>query len=155
MAGARIRTPAQQLFSLGQLPVTTNVAIKTGRLRWEGKLQPTARSETYTVRIEYASQSHPEVTIIAPRLEVPNGVFLPHTFTGNRLCLYWRRQWDASMSIAKTIVPWTSEWLLYYELWQVTGNWLGGGHEPGDGPKPRRQDPSESSSPQRELRKAA
>jgi hypothetical protein len=155
MAGARIRTPAQQLFGLAQLPVTTTVAIKCGRLRWEGRLQPTPRSDTYAVRIEYASQSHPEVTIIAPRLEVPKGVFLPHTFTRDRLCLYWRGQWDGSMSIARTIVPWTSEWLLYYELWQFTGTWLGGGHEPGDSPKPRREKQREDPAQQRVLRKAA
>ncbi|MDY0295864.1 MAG: hypothetical protein RB296_00975 [Acidobacteriota bacterium] len=31
------------------------------------------------------------------------------------------------MIIAKTIVPWASEWLIFYELWLATGEWLGGG----------------------------
>jgi len=95
---------------------------------------------------------NPDVTVIAPRLEVPDGISLPHTFPSDRLCLYWRGQWDASMSIAKTIVPWTSEWLLHYELWQITGKWLGGGHEASDSAKPRRQ---RRTSRQRELRKTA
>jgi hypothetical protein len=30
--------------------------------------------------------------------------------------------------LAITVVPWISEWLIYYELWLVTGRWLGGGH---------------------------
>ena len=32
--------------------------------------------------------------------------------------------------IANTIIPWTVEWLYYYELWQATGEWLGGGEHP-------------------------
>jgi hypothetical protein len=35
------------------------------------------------------------------------------------------------MSIAETIIPWTSEWLYFYELWVFTGEWHGGGHAPG------------------------
>jgi hypothetical protein len=31
------------------------------------------------------------------------------------------------MSIADTIVPWTSEWLMYYEIWLATSDWYGGG----------------------------
>jgi hypothetical protein len=34
------------------------------------------------------------------------------------------------MLLADTILPWTSEWLFYYELWSVNGyEWLGGGIE--------------------------
>ena len=34
------------------------------------------------------------------------------------------------MSIADTIVPWTAEWLVYYEIWLMTGEWYGGGDWP-------------------------
>ena len=34
------------------------------------------------------------------------------------------------MSIADTIVPWTAEWLVHYEIWLVTGEWYGGGDWP-------------------------
>ena len=30
--------------------------------------------------------------------------------------------------ISDTIIPWVADWLLYYELWLATGEWLGGGH---------------------------
>ena len=46
---------------------------------------------------------------------------------GDELCLYYGNQWDPGELIATTIVPWTSEWLEYYELWHATGLWLGGG----------------------------
>jgi hypothetical protein len=34
------------------------------------------------------------------------------------------------MSIADTIVPWTAEWLVHYEIWLMTGEWYGGGDCP-------------------------
>jgi hypothetical protein len=35
------------------------------------------------------------------------------------------------MIIAETILPLASIWLFYYEMWQATGEWLGGGEHPG------------------------
>ena len=37
------------------------------------------------------------------------------------------------MLIADTIVPWTCEWLIHYEIWLATGEWHGGGEEPNEG----------------------
>ncbi|MGH8092034.1 MAG: hypothetical protein ACREIF_00990 [Chthoniobacterales bacterium] len=36
------------------------------------------------------------------------------------------------MRLADTIVPWTSRWLYFYEIWLATGEWMGGGipHDP-------------------------
>ncbi len=31
------------------------------------------------------------------------------------------------MLVAYTIVPWLMEWLVYYEVWLITGQWEGGG----------------------------
>ena len=31
------------------------------------------------------------------------------------------------MKIATSIVSWLVLWLYYYEIWRVTGEWLGGG----------------------------
>jgi hypothetical protein len=39
-------------------------------------------------------------------------------------------EWTVGMSIANTIVPWTSEWLAHYEIWLATGDWQGGGEWP-------------------------
>lgn len=54
------------------------------------------------------------------------------------LCLYRpsKNEWDSPMSLADTVLPWTSLWLFYYEIWLATGEWLGGGEHPGD-----REDP--------------
>jgi hypothetical protein len=33
------------------------------------------------------------------------------------------------MDLGDTIIPWSAEWLMYYELWLATdASWLGGGH---------------------------
>ncbi|MDP9848099.1 hypothetical protein [Streptosporangium lutulentum] len=33
------------------------------------------------------------------------------------------------MLLARTILPWTCEWLLHYELWLITGRWAGSGED--------------------------
>jgi hypothetical protein len=29
------------------------------------------------------------------------------------------------MKIHETIIPWTAEWLVFYELWKISGKWMG------------------------------
>lgn len=90
---------------------------------WEGQLRPTEASRSYRVRIEYRVGSPPRVTVLSPPLR-PEA---PHRFRSGRLCLYHPddRSWYPGQYVADTIVPWTAEWLLFYEVWQDTGNWLG------------------------------
>jgi hypothetical protein len=131
MARTRARNPAQQLTVLERLPLTSASGLGAGKLRWEGRLRPTTHSDLYTVRVDHNVGSKPVVTVLEPELEVPpSKAGLPHVFPGDRLCLCYPWQWKSSMIIAKTIVPWASEWLLHYELWKATGEWHGGGHEP-------------------------
>lgn len=126
----RPRSLIQQLIALRALPLTASVSIKRNRLRWTGGLQPTLASEEYLVAIEYDGRSRPDVTILSPRLTVPDGKSLPHCFSGDRLCLHYPGQWRRTAKLATTIIPWASEWLLHYELWLANGKWHGGGHEP-------------------------
>lgn len=105
---------------------------------WTGELCPTPLSERYKIRIQYRLGTPPEVTVISPELRNrEEGSKIPHLYTGNRLCLYFpeTQEWDASMAVAKTIVPWTSSWLFYYEVWLATGKWEGGGRHPGQAPE--------------------
>ena len=122
------KTVSQQALSLRRLPATTSLSLRCGRLRWRGELQPTALSMRYTVGIDYAPPTHPNVRVISPKLRRPDDKRLPHVFRDGSLCLCYDWQWRASESIATTIVPWASEWLLHYELWLVTHTWHGGGH---------------------------
>lgn len=105
-------------------------------LTWIGRLQPHASSETYAVKVTYRLEGRPVVTVLSPHLRSRNGEALPHVFSGKELCLYRAkyREWNPGMFLAKTIIPWASLWLLYYEVWHVTGKWCGSRQEhPGDG----------------------
>lgn len=96
-------------------------------LIWIVELTPSEMSKTYEVRLTYKLGEKPVVEVINPKLIIPEGKSLPHVFSGNKLCLYLADEWRGDMLISNTIVPWISEWLLYYEIWLTTGEWLGGG----------------------------
>lgn len=98
-----------------------------------GDVQPSELSKTYRIRLEYRFGFRPRVEVRWPALERRNGEAIPHMFDQKYLCLHLpgTASWSPDQEIARTIVPWTSLWLYYYELWHATGEWLGGGHEPG------------------------
>jgi len=93
---------------------------------------PTPISQIYTLRLRYKLAKSPQVNVLKPEFIIPEGKRLPHTYPRNRLCLYYpgSGDWRGDMLLSKTIVPWISEWLYYYELWLVSGEWYGGGIHP-------------------------
>ena len=130
LRGAR-KTLAQQLVALSRMPITSNVTIKRGRLRWRGDLQPSPVSRTFTLGVTYdGGHRTPVVTVVRPQLRSDDVQDLPHVYPGDELCLCYPMEWDACQLIARTIVPWASEWLLHFEIFVATGRWHGGGHEP-------------------------
>ena len=104
-------------------------------LIWRGRIQPTLLSCSYLVKIELRHNiGSPVVEIIDPPLEKCGEKSIPHLYKEGHLCLHRpkNRHWLPGMSIAETIVPWTSLWLYYYEEWHRTGVWYGGGEHPGE-----------------------
>ena len=110
------------------------------RLMWSGGLTPAEYSATYELLIDHQIGKSPLVYVVRPRLQVVQGQALPHVYSLNTLCLFLgNREWHDSIPIADTLVPWASEWLLFYELWLATGGeWLGEGEHPPPGPLDRR-----------------
>jgi hypothetical protein len=103
--------------------------VRHGELDCTTQLQPSPASQTYTVRLAYRHGRRPRVTVTDPPLEFHSGAkALPHVYPGDELCLYLPGEWKHHMLLATTILPWTAEWLLHYELWLITGSWAGGGH---------------------------
>jgi hypothetical protein len=101
-------------------------------------VQPSPLSDTYTVRVRYVKDKAPLILVVSPTLKMREGAAsIPHTYVGTKLCLYYPdyEEWSSDKYIAETIVPWISLWLLYYEGWLATGEWLGGGIEHGNGEK--------------------
>lgn len=123
-------TMAQQALGLRSVFPGAGLTLKPGRLSWTGRLQPCDLSRIYTVQITYARGRYPAVRVLAPKLQAAENGFLPHTYDNGTLCLYDAGQWNATMLIVDTIVPWAAEWLLHYEIWLATGEWSGD-HDPG------------------------
>lgn len=100
---------------------------------WKHKIQPTPLSIVYEIKLEYVQNSFPKVYVVNPNpLPKAKGAKkLMHVYDEQkqRLCLYYptAKEWDCSMMISDTVVPWISEWLFYYEIWVITGHWNGGG----------------------------
>jgi hypothetical protein len=93
-------------------------------LTCRGFIIPTDQSPAYRVEIKYIPWCAPDVRIIEPKIS-----FTPsaHMYQSNNLCLYdWREQpWQKNWHLHETVVPWTAEWLIFYELLLLTGKWHG------------------------------
>ena len=107
--------------------------IRQNILVWKGYLQPTYLSTKYLIKVVYQREKQPNVCVLEPKsLILAEGKSkLEHVYDTNKqhLCIYYKRakEWDKTKFIAETIIPWTSEWLLHYEIWVATGTWHGGG----------------------------
>ena len=109
------------------------------QLLWTAKIKPTPLSKEYTVILIYQLGRSPEVWVVGDELEKLDSLDFPHKFKVDdknkmvRICLYRYSEFNSRKLIANTIIPWTIEWLYYYELWLATGKWLGGGEHPENG----------------------
>jgi hypothetical protein len=125
---------AQQAFLLRKAIPDARCTIRRARLTCEARLQPSLASCRYTVQVSYRHRCSPVTRVLDPALELrPDATRLPHVYDDGTLCLYLPTEWDSAMSIANTIMPWASEWLLHYEIWHASGHWTGGGHQPSAG----------------------
>ncbi|MFY8284389.1 hypothetical protein AAEU31_12850 [Pseudoalteromonas sp. SSMSWG5] len=113
-------------------------------VQWTGYLQPTPLSRLYKVIIKYTLNKLPVCIVTEPDLKVlASGEAIPHTYQNNtsikgtQLCLYLPKvkklnkvsEWQPTMFVADTFIPWASAWLFYFECWLSTENWHGGGVE--------------------------
>lgn len=89
-----------------------------------GEITPTELSDTYHIKLIYWGNGVPKVYIINPEIPLD---FNAHMYSDKRLCLYYPKEdpWKHSKKISDTIIPWTAEWLVYYELYQIDGRWHG------------------------------
>lgn len=137
MGNVRPLTAAQQHFALTSCRLVSEGAgfVRKGRLRWDCTAQPTPLSRRYRLRIEYKVREAPRVTVLAPGLaQLAEGRPLPHVYRQEppELCLYVpeSQEWSPSRLIVATLVPWAFLWLLCFEHWLATDEWLGGGSHP-------------------------
>lgn len=98
--------------------------INKGVLYCYGICQPTEESITYSYRIKYAPLSKPKVTVTNPVIAYNDDI---HMYNDTSLCLYYPEDmtWNCSSHrLYDTIIPWTHEWFVFFELYQITGKWL-------------------------------
>lgn len=126
-------TLAEQIIYMKKQFPNFTYKWKRNIITWIGNLKPTHISTNYKIKIQYSNNGSPKIWITDPKLKArENDGKIPHIYSDNCLCLYlpgvW--EWTRGMFIAETIIPWTSLWLYYYEIWLVTGEWFGGGIHP-------------------------
>jgi hypothetical protein len=100
---------------------------KGEKLICNGKHKPTSNSQEYFFKIEYDVFNPPKVFIEKPKIEYNDNI---HMFpSDNSLCLYHKtdlikEKWSfKNYNLFDTIIPWTIEWLVFYELYSITGKW--------------------------------
>lgn len=98
------------------------------KLTCKGKLKPDDTCEEYTVKIDYDLKKVPKVYIQHPQIEYNEEIHMYKK--DNSLCLYYPQEapWNNDKDVFDTIIPWTAEWLIYYELYKWCGVWLGKSH---------------------------
>lgn len=107
--------------------------LQINRLLCRGVITPADGCDSYHIRIYYVQSRIPRVYISRPTIK-PSPEY--HMYGDGSLCLYDPREtpWSSKLMLHETIIPWTAEWIVFYELWKVTGKWLGPAapHGPGE-----------------------
>ena len=135
--GPRRLTAAQQYACICANPLCVGAGtLRPGRFVWRYKTSPTPISRLYSVRLNYRIGSSPQAVVEEPDLCcLASGRQLPHVYEQKppQLCLYLPGvgEWEPWMRIDRTIVPWSTVWLFYFEEWLVSDEWKGGGIHPG------------------------
>lgn len=126
----------QQKIALQAAYPEAKCFITKNKLFWYGNIKPTPLSREYKVHLQYGLNKTPKVWVVGDELKKLNAKDFPHYFDVDsnlkkvRICLYRYQEFSVTKFLAKTIVPWTVEWLYFYEMWLATGRWLGGGEHP-------------------------
>lgn len=93
-------------------------------LECEGRITPCEECQPYRIRIRLSLGGIPSVRVLDPPI-MPHGKI--HMYSNGDLCLYDHRDqpWKATDNLHQKIVPWIAEWLVFYELFLITGEWQG------------------------------
>ncbi len=77
----------------------------------------------YKLSIIYTIKDQPKVFIISPDLDSDT----PHLYGDKSLCLYKKINfiWQTNNLISNDLFPLICCWVYFYEVWQLSGKWLG------------------------------
>jgi len=90
----------------------------------KGWLQPLEYIEPYQIEIMQNPGNSPKVFIKSPKIEYSTKI---HMYKKGNLCLYYPPDfnWKSNISIATYTIPWVNEWILFYEIYKISGVWEG------------------------------
>lgn len=135
-ATRKITLPVQAILLKKKYP-ESNIIVKQNTLVWLGKIRPTPFSREYHIEILCEKGNKPIVYLCEKNIEGIEKEDFPHFYPQKgkkqyknkvHLCLNLPVEFDYSFVIADTLIPWAQEWLFFYEIWLITGEWKGGGH---------------------------
>lgn len=89
-----------------------------------GQCTPSEFSVTYTYKVKFTVGDKPRVYAINPKIPYHEDI---HMYKDdNRLCLYYPKDfsWTTKSHLYDSIIPWTHEWFVFYELYQLYGRWM-------------------------------
>ncbi len=91
-------------------------------LECNGRCQPSEHSPVYTYKVTYTPDRPPKVTVVSPKIAYDENM---HMYSDGSLCLYYPKDysWTSTSHLYDTIIPWTHEWFIFYELYLLTGEW--------------------------------
>ena len=109
------------------------ILFKNGKCSVVLELKPTYYSKKYTVSCD-AQVGLETVNIFVRKPDIiqmgkKENIHVPHTYSDGSLCLFYPKmgEWWYTYKWSETLIPWTSLWLYYYEIWVQTGKWIGKG----------------------------
>lgn len=141
---------SQQRALQRRWPGFTLVFACPGRAIWLGTVRPIERPHRVLLDYEQPAngvdvrQHFPRARIVDPPLRprydghadgpLPHVYFDRDNLLLSALCLFdpTQDEWSHDDLLADTTIPWIADWLACYEVWLVTGTWLGGGRHPGE-----------------------
>ena len=100
------------------------IEVINSRLICHGYFQPTEFSPIFHYKVEWEPGISPKVFPVNPKIEYDDDI---HIYNDGSLCLYYPKDFiydTRSSHIHETIIPWTHEWFLFYELYLIKGRWI-------------------------------
>ena len=93
-------------------------------------ITPSENSDPYKIEISYHCGGFPRAILLSPEIQKRDGQLPHHTYGTDKnghaiLCVFHpgSKEWDHTMLLSKTFIPWISTWLNTYEYWLITGEW--------------------------------
>lgn len=102
------------------------------------KIKPTKSSSEYWVEFYYKCNGYPIVWVygllsneVTPK-DIPHNYYVDNVKNKVELCLYRQKykEYDKNDLFSENVIPWTNEWLHFFEIYLITGYWYGNGEHP-------------------------